>query len=104
MTLHRFASVEALSYPVIRVTFDDGVSGTLDLSDEIATGPIFAPLKDRDFFKTVAVGEYGHTFGWRLDELGHEIDFCPTATRIRVETQMVEEMAARFRARRTAAE
>lgn len=104
MKLHRFASVEALSYPVIRVTFEDGVSGRLDLSEEIATGPIFAPLKDRDFFKTVAVGEYGHTFGWRLDEPGHEIDFCPTATRTRIETQMVEEMAARFRARRTAAE
>ncbi len=104
MKPHRFTSVEALGYPVIRVTFDDRLSGTLDFSDEIATGPIFAPLKDRDFFKTVALGEHGHTFGWRLDEPGHEIDFCPTATRTRIETQMVEEMAARFRARRTAAE
>ncbi len=104
MKLHRFASVEALQYPVIRVTFDDGVSGTLDLADEIANGPIFAPLKDQDFFRTVAVGEDGRTFGWRLDEPGHEIDFCPAATRTHVETQLVEAMAAQFRARRTAAE
>ncbi len=104
MKMHKFASAEALHYPVLRITFDDGLSGTLDLANEIATGPIFAPLKDPDFFRTVAVGEHGHTFGWRLNELGHEIDFCPNATRIRIETQMVDEMAARFRARRTAAE
>ncbi len=103
MKLHRFTAVEVLRYPVIRVTFEDGISGTLDLTDEIANGPIFAPLKDQAFFRTVAVGEDGHTFGWRLDELGHEIDFCPTATRTRVETQLVEAMAARFRARRIAA-
>lgn len=104
MKAHRVASVEALDYPVIRVTFDDGLSGTLDLSENIATGPIFAPLKDERFFRTVAVGEHGYTFGWRLDEPGNEIDLCPGALRIRIETQMVEEMAARFRSRRHAAE
>lgn len=104
MKLNRIASVEVLRYPVLRVDFDDGISGKLDLTNDIATNPVFAPLENQDFFKTVAVGEFGRTFGWRLDKPGQEIDFCPNATRIRIETQMVEEMAAQFRARRTAAE
>ncbi len=104
MKRHRIASVEALQHPILRITFDDNLSGTLDVSDKIATGPVFAPLADRDFFKTVAVGDDGRSFGWRLDQPGQEIDLCADAMRIRIETQMVEEMAARYRARRVAAE
>jgi Protein of unknown function (DUF2442) len=101
---YRIKSVEAVRYPVLRVAFDDGLSGEYDLSESIATGPIFAPLKDESFFRNVAVGEHGHTFGWNLGQIGDEIDFCPDATRIRIETQIAEELAARYRARRSAAE
>ena len=81
-----------MRYPVLRVTFDDGLSGEYDLSDMIAKGPAFARLKDAAYFNTVAVGEHGHTFGWNLDDLGNEIDFCPDATRTLIETQKVEEL------------
>lgn len=101
---YRIKSVEVARYPVLRVTFDDGLSGEYDLSDLIADGPMFAPLKDQAYFQTVSVGEHGHTFGWNLDDLGHEIDFCPDATRILIETQKVEELANRYRLRRPAAE
>jgi hypothetical protein len=101
---YRIKSVEVVRYPVLRVTFDDGLSGEYDLSDLIARGPVFAPLKDKAYFNTVAVGEHGHTFGWNLDDLGHEIDFCPDATRIRIETQKVEELAEQYRPNRSAAE
>jgi hypothetical protein len=101
---YRIKSVEVVRYPVLRVTFDDGLSGEYDLTDLIARGPVFAPLKDEAYFKTVAVGEYGHTFGWNLDDLGNEIDFCPDATRILIETQKVEELANRYRLSRSAAE
>jgi hypothetical protein len=50
------------------------------------------------------VAEHGHSFGWNLDQEGQEIDFCPDATRIGIETQIVEELAARYRTRRSAAE
>jgi hypothetical protein len=50
------------------------------------------------------VGEHGHTFGWSLDELGNEIDFCPDATRILIETQKVEELADHYQSGRSAAE
>jgi len=101
---YRIKSVEVVRYPVLRVTFDDGLSGEYDLSEEIANGPAFARLKDQAYFNTVAVGEHGHTFGWNLDEIGREIDFCPDASRIRIETQKVEEMADRHRLNRSAAE
>lgn len=101
---YRIKSVDVVRYPVLRVTFDDGLSGEYDLSDLIADGPVFARLKDKAYFKAVAVGEHGHTFGWNLDYLGHEIDFCPDATRILIETQKVEELANRYRMNRSAAE
>jgi Protein of unknown function (DUF2442) len=101
---YRIKSVEAVRYPVLRVTFDDGLSGEYDLTDSIARGPIFAPLRDEAYFRKVAVAEYGHSFGWNLEREGEEIDFCPDATRIRIETQIVEELASRYRARRSAAE
>jgi hypothetical protein len=88
----------------LRITFDDGLSGEYDLSDLIEEGPAFARLKDEAYFKTVTVGEHGHTFGWNLDDLGHEIDFCPDTTRILIETQKVEKLANRYQRNRSAAE
>src|SRR3712207_8533441 len=45
---YRIASVEAVRYRVLRITFDDGFSGAYDLTDLIAEGSMFAPLKDED--------------------------------------------------------
>ena len=98
MKTHRIASVEPLQYPTLRVTFEDGIGGSLDLSDLIAEGAICAPLKDDADFRTVAIGEGGRTFGWDLGAVGHEIDFCPDATRIRIETQIVADLASRYEA------
>ena len=101
---YRIKSAEAVRYPVLLVTFDDGLSGEYDLTELIDTGPIFEPLRDEAYFRNVAVAEHGHSFGWNLDQPGQEIDFCPDATRIRIETQIVEQLADRYRARRSAAE
>jgi hypothetical protein len=101
---YRIKSVEVVRYPVLLVTFNDGLSGEYDLTELIARGPVFAPLKDEAYFRTVAVGEYGHTFGWNLDDVGNEIDFCPDSTRIHIETQKAEELANRHRLSQSAAE
>ncbi|MBI5130907.1 MAG: DUF2442 domain-containing protein [Rhodopseudomonas palustris] len=99
----RIADVSVVRYPVLRITFSDGLSGEYDLSEMIASGAMFAPLRDEAFFAHVTVGSEGHTFGWNLDEVGHEIDFCPDATRIHIEEQKVAELANRYRATATAA-
>lgn len=101
---YRIEDVEAVRYPVVRVTFDDGLSGEYDLTGSTGRGETPSPLKDPAYFKTVAVGPDGRSFGWNLDEVGHEIDFCPDATRITIESAIVEQLAANYAANRSAAE
>jgi len=104
MKRYAIEKVEAVRYPILRVTFEDGLSGELDFSDKIRLGKVFAPLRDPEYFKQVAVARGGHAFGWNLDELGAEIDFCADSTRIDIETRVVEGAAERHRSRTTAAE
>ena len=47
---------------VIWLKFEDGTEGEVDLSAEL-WGPVFEPLKQIDYFRTVAVAEYG-TIAW----------------------------------------
>jgi hypothetical protein len=73
---HSLVSVQAVRYPVLYLVYDDGFAGEYDLGELIATGPVFKPLKDREYFKKVAVAPFGRSFGWNLDAIGHEIDLC----------------------------
>ena len=104
MKQYAITEVQAVRYPILRIVFEDGLAGELDLSDEIAHGEMFAPLKDPEYFRQVAVAPGGRSFGWNLDEIGGEIDFCADATRIEFETRIVTDMAERFRHSRQAAE
>jgi hypothetical protein len=45
----------------VRVSFNDGTSGELDLFDSL-DGPIFEPLRDVDYFKLFSI--VGHTLAW----------------------------------------
>ena len=82
---YRVVSVEAVRHPVVRVVYDDGFSGEYDLSNLIANGPVFAPLKDPEYFKMVSVAPNGRSFGWNLNAVGEEIDFCIDAVRMHIE-------------------
>jgi hypothetical protein len=42
----------------LHVEFDDGVSGTIDLSGEL-DGKVFQPLRDEAVFRQVTVDEFG---------------------------------------------
>lgn len=42
----------------LEVTFDDGTCGVVSLKDRLF-GPVFEPLRDPDFFRRVAVDEFG---------------------------------------------
>ncbi len=101
---YRIKDVEAVRYPVLRVTFDDGLSGEYDLTDWIESAAASSPLKDRAYFETVTVAPDGRSFGWNLHQAGHEIDFCPDEARITIETALVEQLAANYAPNRSAAE
>lgn len=98
------SSVTTTIYPVLHLVFKDGFSADLDLTDTIARGPLFEPLKNLDFFSKVKFDNHGYSFGWRLDEVGHEIDFSAEGARIDLETAFVKKLAEVHRAKLQAAE
>lgn len=68
----RPGKVTALFDYKIRVDYADGVTGIVDLSDAVGRG-VFAPLRDKAFFKTVHPGDHGQ-IAW-----SEEIEICPDA-------------------------
>ena len=53
----------------VHLWFNDGSDGEVDLSD-VLHGPIFEPLKDRDYFRQLRL--IGHTLAW-----DNGADFAP---------------------------
>ena len=104
MKTYKVSSVEAVDYPVLTVTFEDGFKGEIDLSGDIRSGSIFEPLADEALFRRVGLAANGRAVGWRLDEPGHEIDLGADSLRIDIETHHVHELARRYREQRPAAE
>ena len=47
---------------IYSITFDDGLSGEVDFSEYVDRGPIFVPLKSRDFFSNAVIE--GGTISW----------------------------------------
>lgn len=101
---YRIQSVEVVRYPVVRVTFADGLIAEVDLTCDIADDGTFSALRDPALFATVAMDPSGRSFGWRCDQPGFEIDVCADWARIRAETSVVEGLAENHRKRLTAAE
>jgi hypothetical protein len=56
-------AVEPLDGYRLRLTFEDGVSGEIDLADEL-WGPVFEPLRDRAYFARVMVDDQCGTIVW----------------------------------------
>ena len=54
----RVARIEPAGGHRLRVTFRDGFTATVDLDPLLDEGPIFAPLRDEEFFASVRI-EYG---------------------------------------------
>jgi hypothetical protein len=59
---------------VLKLKWDDGYEGVVDLRPIIADGEIFEPLRDPERFRSVRVAEFGHSIFW-LDDEGDEVDF-----------------------------
>ena len=74
----RVISVTVVPPRGLRLVFDDGVEGTVDLAGDL-WGPMFEPLKDPGYFATVAIdhGTVVWPNGLDLDPLVLHGDFDP---------------------------
>lgn len=81
-------SVETVIPGVLKLLWSDGYEGVVDIRRLLRAGPIFEPLQDPVFFRTVKVESFGHSIFW--GEEGNEVvDFG--CDRLR---EMAEDQAA----------
>ena len=73
----------------IRVRFDDGAAGVVDLSDSAALGGIFGRWFDEDFWRSAHVVADSGAVAWGD---GSEIDVCPLSLYLDVTGQTFENL------------
>ncbi len=71
---------------VLKVAFDDGYEGVVDLRPLIAKGKLFSWLNTPAHFAAVRVDEFGHSISW-LDDQGYSIDLSADSIRRDAERQ-----------------
>jgi uncharacterized protein DUF2442 len=71
---------------VLKIKFDDGYEGVVDLRPLIVRGKVFAWLSEPLHFAAVRVDEFGHSVSW-LDGEGYTIDLSADSLRRDVERQ-----------------
>lgn len=59
----RVSSASHVRDYTIRVRFADGIEGEIDLANELE-GPVFLPLRDRDYFRQFRVDPELHALVW----------------------------------------
>jgi len=84
--LPRIRTAEPIIYGVLKVVFDDGYEGVVDLRPLIAKGGVFSWLAEPSHFAEVEVDEFGHSICWR-DPTGYEIDLSADGLRRDCERQ-----------------
>ena len=76
--------VAALPGYKIRLDYADGASGVVDLSDVVGRG-VFVPLRDKDFFNRVYIGEHGQ-IAW-----SEQIEICPDSAYLEITGKLSRE-------------
>jgi hypothetical protein len=77
---------QAVIHGVLRIKFDDGYEGVIDLRPLIAKGKVFAWLSTPEHFAAVRIDEFGHSVSW-LDDGGYTIDLSADSLRRDAERQ-----------------
>jgi len=84
--LPRITSAEPVIHGVLKIVWNDGYEGVVDLRPTIDRGRIFTYLQKPENFKKVTVSEYGHSICW-INDAGEEIDFGADNLRTKAENQ-----------------
>jgi len=83
--MKKIVSVEPLPDYRLKLRFDDGVEGTVNLSHLVGKG-VFAAWNDANDFAPVRIGEFGEPL-WDGD-----IDLCPDALYMEVTGKTVDQL------------
>ena len=83
--MRKILKVRTLQGYCLELEFDDGVCGTVDLSDLAGKG-VFALWRDRSAFEQVRVGSSGELV-W-----GGQIDLCPDALYLKATGRKAEDV------------
>jgi Protein of unknown function (DUF2442) len=69
----RITAAEAVLPGVLKLSWNDGYEGIVDLRGKISDGEIFEPIRNPETFKNVRVAAYGHLIYWGDEDDG--VDF-----------------------------
>jgi len=83
--MRKITKVKVLQSYKLELTFDDGVCGTVDLSDLVGKG-VFSLWRDYEAFAQVRMGSSGE-LAW-----GDQVDLCPDALYLKVTGKKPEEV------------
>jgi hypothetical protein len=83
--MKKISKVKVLPGYRLDLEFEDGVSGIVDLSENVGKG-VFALWRDPLFFEQVAIGSAGELV-W-----GEKIDLCPDALYLKVTGKQPEDL------------
>ena len=83
--MKKIISVEVLSDYRLKLRYDDGVEGVVDLSAKVGKC-VFKAWEDPEFFKQVRLGDFGQP------EWPGEIDLCPDALYLEITGMTVEQL------------
>ena len=75
--MHKITEIEALEKYRLRLRFEDGTVGDVDLSNLAGRG-VFAPWTSQDVFRHVRIGEHGEL------EWSCGVDLCPDSLYLRI--------------------
>jgi Protein of unknown function (DUF2442) len=84
----RITAAEAVLPGVLKLAWNDGYEGIVDLRAIIADGELYEHIRNPENFKKVRIESYGHSIYWG-EEGNEEVDFGCDALR-----EMAEEQAA----------
>jgi len=88
--MKRISQVKVLPEYRLELKFEDGVSGTVDLSESVGKG-VFAVWRDPLVFGQVRIGSSGELV-W-----GEQIDLCPDAIYLKVTGKKPEDICPALR-------
>jgi len=88
----RIAQAVATEGLKLKLTFENGVSGTVDFS-ELAKSTLFAPLTNYEFFKSVSIVRDGRALAW-----GEELEICADSLFLRITGKKPEDIFPKAKA------